>query len=184
MPQTVVLQIVSNGMLEKGKDPEFWKGYKAKVLQEITQGAMDTVRNAAARLWAHPSAGGIDQSWHMSVGENVGTFWNSKPYAYWLNYGVRPHKMRYLLLNNKGVYYLSDGTPAATIRMVSRETGEVTFRTITGKHLTESPAGPPWWHPGLPAQNFLEHGLQEYADFKLRKDLKGITVRILRKGGL
>lgn len=189
MSKLVTFQVVDNGLLAKTQDPAFWRAYRAQVIQEITMGAMDTIRDSSAKLWAHSTGGGIDQSWHSRTDPDrgIGHVWNSKPYAYWLNYGVQAHKMRYLLLNNRGIYFVTKYDPEtdtetvvrrAKIRLELREEGRSVIRTVTEESMAENPSGPPWWHPGLPKLGFMQAGLKQYRDFKLKNAYKGLTVRI------
>ncbi len=195
MSKVITFQVVDDGLLRKTVDPEFWRAYRVKVIREITQNAMATVQDRARALWAHPSGGGLDQSWFNRIDEarGVGTIWNGKPYAYYLNYGVMPHKMRYLLLNNRGAYYVTRVDPdtgmetqelQARVLITPHGGGEASIRTITERSINDNPSGPPWWHPGLPALEFLQNGLAYYRDFKLKKDFAGLTVRIFSSGGL
>lgn len=177
---TISFQVVSDGnVLSKLMlDPNFVKTYKAYILQEITEGALETIRTFAAGLWKNPSAGGIDQSWssRVDVAQGVGYIGNSKPYLYWQSVGVRPHKMVYLL-NADSAWYLKDGTKAVTIPL--KRDGETLFRVATSKQMLRSPGGPPWWHPGLAPKNILGRGMDLYRQTRLRTDFAGMLVRVL-----
>lgn len=184
-PITVTFQVVADGnWTAKFKDPNFWSTYKLYVIREITEGALDTVRKFAAGLWVNPSGGGLDQSWfsHYDVGRSLGFISNSKPYAYWLNYGVRPHRMAYLL-NAKNAWYLKDGTTkAVTIPLMVD--GKKTFRVMTAEHLKLPDGVGPWWHRGIDPNRFAEggflaEGMRRYVATRLQADYKGLMVRVL-----
>jgi hypothetical protein len=189
VPQTVTLQIVDNGLLRAG-NPETWRGFRTQLLREVTLGALTTIQEHASKLWKYPTGGGLDQSWMTRIDEDAGAgyVWNAKRYAYWLNYGVRPQKMRWLLLNSRNAFYLADGTRAAIVKLVLRDEGNKTiFRMITEKHLqyeVDDEGKRKWWHPGLEPKHFLERGMQHYAEFKLRRDYNGLIVRVLKEGRL
>jgi hypothetical protein len=178
----VTLQVTSDGnFLTKVQDPNFWRLYKAYVLQELTEGALETIRRFASRLWKNPSGGGLDQSWFSTYGIDRGTasIYNSKPYAYWLNNGIRPHRMSYLL-GARTAWYLPNGTKAALIPISTGPgKGDRVFRVITAKHLDLPDGVGPWWHKGRAGSQFLALGMEEYRNTKLRTDFDGLTVRLL-----
>lgn len=179
---SVTFQISSDtGFVGKFSDPEFWRGYRLYVLREITEKAMEVIRTHASTLWVNPT-GALDQSWfsRYDTGNELGFISNSKPYAYWLNTGVRPHKMVYLL-NSHNTYFLKDGTKAAVIpiRPAGKGRGHTVFRIATERQMTEHPSSKPWFHKGIAPKHFLEDGLTEYSEHHAQNDFEGLTVKIL-----
>lgn len=178
MPAITFQVVADHNFLARMADPRFWEVYKMYAIREITEGALATIRAYASRLWKNPSGGGLDQSWfsRYDVAKAMGYIGNTKPYAYWRSVGVRPHKMQYLL-NAHNAWYLRDGTKAVTIPLIID--GEKTFRVATAKHMLRNPGGPPWWHPGSEPTHFLEKGMEEYVQTKLRTDYEGLLIRVL-----
>jgi hypothetical protein len=188
-PITLTFQVVAQDeFIRKFADARFVDQYKLYVLREITEGALETIRRRASTLWKNPTSGGLDQSWHSRIDaqQGVGFIWNSKPYAYWQNVGVRPHKMVYLMNARNARDYIVvggetrhlPGGERAAIIPIARD-GKTTFRLAMTRHMTRNPGGPPWWHPGLAPKRFLEQGLQEYRDLRLRDDYAGLTIKVL-----
>lgn len=183
---TIVFQVIADrDFARKISDPNFMSVYKAYVIREITEGALETVRSYAAAMWAAPT-GGIDQSWFSNVdpARGLGFISNAKPYAYWLNYGVRPHKMTYLINahNAYDIFYSDGGNGRAAvipIKVRDRGSGGTIFRLATDRHMTRNPDGPPWWHPGIQPKHFLEEGMRQYREYKLRRDFEGVIIKIL-----
>lgn len=186
MPSVTIQVVSDHNFLTKLADPRFWEVYRMYVIREITEGALDTIRSYASRLWKNPSGGGLDQSWfsRYDLAKGMGFISNSKPYAYWQNVGVRPHKMVYLL-NAKNAWYLGhgplrEGAKAAIIPIKTGPgKGDVLFRTVTEEQMARNPGGPPWWHPGLAPKNFLEKGMEEFRQTKLKTTFDGLIVRVL-----
>jgi len=187
MPTTVVFQVVADqNWVQKFADPNFWQTYKLYVVREITEGAAEKIRGYAARLWKKNrglgsgglESGGLDQSWftRYDINKSMGMIINDKPYAYWLNYGIRPHKMMYLL-NSSRAWYMTDGSKAVTIPLIID--GEKTFRVASEREMKKDPAGKPWFHPGTEPKDFLRKGMEEYKDTQLRNDFKGLMIRVL-----
>lgn len=182
MPQ-VTFQVVSQGnFLSKMQDPAFVRAYRLYVLQEITEKAADVVRQHAARIWRNPT-NGIDQSWFTEIDPiaEVGSIQNSKPYAYWLNYGVRPHKMVYLLNahNAYEIRYADGKTGTAAVIPIRLDGGGTQFRIVTDRQMTQNPGGKPWFHKGITPKRFLEEGMATYVGQHLRDDYEGLIIRIL-----
>lgn len=191
---TVSFQVVDDkGFIGRFSDPNFWKTYKLYVLREITEKAAEVIRQHASRMWVRPT-GALDQSWftQLDTQAGVGSILNSKPYAYWLNYGVRPHKMVYLLNSEKARDFLMvpqrgggrrraqlpAGEKAVVIPLVPGK-GQTLFRIATTQQMLRNPGGPPWWHPGIEPKRFLEEGLQNYRDHHLKDDYEGLLIQIL-----
>lgn len=188
-PNTITFQVVAQeAFIRKFSDARFVEQYRLYVLREITEGALETIRRHASKLWKRPSAGGLDQSWFSRIDaqQGVGFIWNSKPYAYWQNVGVRPHKMVYLLnAHNANDYIMVGGVrrplpggERAAVIPIERD-GTTTFRLAMTRHMTRNPGGPPWWHPGLAPKRFLQEGLQQYRDLQLQDDYAGLTIKVL-----
>lgn len=182
-PITLTFQVVAQDeFIRKFADARFVDQYKLYVLREITEGALETIRRRASTLWKNPTSGGLDQSWHSRIDaqQGVGFIWNSKPYAYWQNVGVRPHRMSYLLnaRNARDIRY-ADGTTGRAAVIPIEKDGKKVFRMITSRHLLGPAGSGPWWHPGLAPKRFLEEGIQEYRDLQLQADYAGLTIKIL-----
>lgn len=176
---TVTFQVVQDhNFLTRLADPRFWEAYKMYVVREVTEGALATIRTYASRLWKNTSGGGLDQSWfsRYDMAKGMGFISNSKPYSYWLNTGVRPHKMVYLL-NGNNAWFLADGTKAVTIPLMID--GKKEFRVATERAMLRNPGGPPWWHPGITPKQFLEKGMDEFRETKLKTTFEGLIVRVL-----
>lgn len=181
MPSITFQVVAQDDFLRKMADPRFWETYKMYVVREITEGALATIRTYASRLWKNPSGGGLDQSWssQYDIGRAMGSITNSKPYAYWLNTGVRPHRMTYLL-NAHNAWYMADGTKAAVIPIkTGAGKADTVFRVVTARHMSLPDGVKPWWHRGIVPKNFLELGMEEYRQTRLRTDFEGLTVRVL-----
>jgi len=178
MPTVTIKVVADHNFIAKFKDPVFWARYKLYVVREITEGALDTIRTYAASLWKHSQGTGLDHAWttRYDVARSLGFISNKRPYAYWQNVGVRAHKMIYLLEGN-AAWYLRDGSKAVTIPLVID--GEKTFRIATARQMTQNPGGPPWFHPGLAAKQFLEKGMDEYVATRLQADYRGLLIRVL-----
>lgn len=76
------------------------------------------------------------------------------------NYGVRKHKMKYLQKATR------------PIPIKDKTTGEIVFRWASAKSMRKRGS---WTHPGLPATNFFETGVENLKkDFRqrLRKEFK------------
>lgn len=179
----VTFQVVSQGnFMSKFRDPNFWRTYRLYVLQEITEKAAEVVRQHAARVWRNPT-GALDQSWFSTIDPValVGSIQNSKPYAYWLNYGVRPHKMVYLLnaRNAYEIYYADGRSGKAAVIPIRLAGGGTQFRIVTERQMTQNPGGKPWFHKGITPKRFLEEGTKTYVDHHLRDDYQGLVIRVL-----
>lgn len=182
---TISFQVVSDGnVLSKlMTDPNFVKTYKAYVLQEITEGALETIRTFAAGLWKNPSGGGLDQSWYsrVDVERGVGSISNSKPYSYWLDRGVRPHRQTYLL-NSQNAWTV--GGKKMAVIPIKTDSGETIFRVATSEHMRRPAGVGPWWHRGIDPNRFAEggflaEGMRRYVDTRLRRDFQGLLIRVL-----
>lgn len=168
--------------ISKFSDPQFWQVYKLYVLREITEKASEVIRTHASRMWKDPT-GALDQSWftRIDAANGVGSILNSKPYSYYLNYGIRAHKMTYLL-NAHNAYWMQSSlghVQKIAVIPLKLKDGSRIFRVATSRQMMQNPGGPPWWHPGIEPKRFLEGGLQDYKDQHLQRDFKGLTIKIL-----
>lgn len=180
---TVVFQVVSNkDFLAKFSDPNFMTRYRHYVLREITEKASEVVRQHANKMWANPT-GALADSWFTRIDPitEVGFISNSKPYAYWLNYGVRPHRMRYLL-HAENSFFLQSGDKAVVIPL--KKDGKRIFRIATSAHMRLPDSAKPWWHKGIEPKHFLEDGMEQYRKEHLQADYEGLTIKILDLGSI
>lgn len=98
------------------------------------------------------------KSWKVTVDGNILKITNLMPYTYWLNDGVRPHVMTYLL-NGKHTQRHAFGKYAYWGRTPVPIPGAAGFffRTPT----PASFAAGKWKHPGTIGSHFLEKSLSE-----------------------
>lgn len=171
----------SKGLARKLSSPSAWAAYKKAALQTVTEGAKAVIQQYGAGLWKNPT-GALDSSWFTSYDfeKGSGTIYNTKHYAYWLNFGVRRHQMTYLL-NGETSSYLAWGKypyeARRPIPLVEANGGRI-FRRAT----TEDMIAGKWWHPGFPALHFLEKGAKEYEATRMPRDLDGLFARMFQGG--
>jgi len=159
--------------------PSVWAAYKQSVLEKVTLGAKSAIQSQASKLWKKPT-GALDNSWFSRVEGDKGIIWNSKSYAYWLNYGVRPHSMTYLLNSDVKTYlawgqYPYQAHPAIPLQI----SGNLAFRRPTAEALR---AGK-WYHPGFPPYSFVENGLEYYKTNLMPNDVSGLLISSIETGG-
>lgn len=164
---------VNNSMADAAlrlADPEFRAAYLKAILQEMSNEAPGAVSSWIAKNQPFNSRTG----WAVSkwkgefVGDKSIKITSLVPYVYWLNYGVRPHQMVYLL-NSPFRTYFAFGHPyqaRAPIPIVKGWTkahgkgvaGMTMFRRPTEKSMAEGK----WRHPGYAGKHFLEKALVDY----------------------
>ncbi len=158
-------------------NPPAWQAYKRNVLEKVTLQAKAAIQSEAARAWKRPT-GSLDNSWFSRVDPSTGrgVIWNSKAYAYHLNYGVRPHAMTYLL-NSTPRTYMAWGTYPYQAKppIPLRVSGGLLFRRVTAEAIR---AGK-WHHPGFPPYSFVENGIEWYRINQMPRDISGLLVEVV-----
>lgn len=167
----------SHRMLTALTKPAVWHAYKMHTLKAITEGAKSSIQHHAASLWKNPT-GQLDNSWFTKYdfGRMVGTIYNTKHYAYYLNFGVRPHQMTYLL-NAKVKTYMAWGQYPYQARSAIpvQIDGNLGFRRPT----VEAMQAGKWQHPGYPGKSFVEHGMDLYKTNLMPQDVSGLLVKVI-----
>ena len=109
----------------------------------------------------HSQTGMAIKSWKVTPDGNALRITNLMPYTYWLNYGVRPHKMTYLL-NNAMAKKMAFGKYAYWGRLAVPLNGSagLFFRSATVKSMETGK----WFHPGYTGTQFLEKSLTAFVE--------------------
>lgn len=159
--------------------PEVWRAYKLKILETITLQAKGVIQAQTAKLWKNPT-GQLDNSWFSRVDASSGrgTIWNSKAYAYWLNFGVRPHSMTYLLNSDERTYmawgrYPYQARPPIPLKVQNG----LLFRRVT----VEAIQAGKWRHPGFAPYSFVENGMEWYRTNQMPRDISGLLVNVIEE---
>lgn len=157
-------------------NPAAWAAYRQKVLRQITEQAKAAIQRHASGLWKNPT-GLLDNSWFTSYSGNTGTIYNTKQYAYWLNFGVRPHQMTYLLNSDERTYmawgrYPFQARPPIPLKIA----GNRLFRRAT----IEGMQAGKWRHPGFTALSFVENGMEWYRTNQMPRDVSGLLVEVIQ----
>lgn len=161
--------------------PQVWLAYKERVLQTITEGMKSAIQQNAAALWKRPT-GQLDNSWFTKYdfGSMTGTIYNTKHYAYYLNFGVRPHQMTYVLNSPLRTYRAwGKGTYQAHPAIPLHVNGGTFFRRPT---IEQIQAGK-WRHPGYPGKAFVEHGVDYYRTNIMPSEISGLLVKMVESQG-
>lgn len=154
------------------QDPHFRAAYLKAILNEI---ASDAGAPAAIASWiAHNQpfqsrTGFATSKWKAHFeGDSSVRITSLMPYTYWLNYGVRPHQMIYLLNVPWRTYYAFGHVyqarcPIPIVKGWTKAQGKgvasmTRFRRPTEKAMAEGK----WRHPGYTGKHFLEKALTEY----------------------
>lgn len=206
MPVVTVQIAADANFTVKFRDPDFWRQYKAFAIREVTEGALKTIKSYSSKLWQNPT-GALDQSWFTRYEQDAGLgfVFNTKPYGMYLNYGVRPHRMSYLL-HAKDAFYLvpqpgkwlrkrqAEVSPEDIARGAQKYAvipirtggakGGVIFRMATSEHMDRASRVAPWWHRGIKPMGFLEAGMNAYVQDELRGTFEGLLVRVLGAQGV
>jgi hypothetical protein len=170
----------SQALAAQLQSPAAWRAYRERCLQMVTEGVKASVQKNAAWRWKTPTAGGLDSSWFTQYdGTNKAVVYNTKHYARYLNDGVRPHQMTYLL-NSEVRTYLAWGKHPYQARasIPMNVSGNLIFRRPT----VEAMAAGKWRHPGYPAQSFVEHGIEDYRTNLMPREIAGLIVQIMGGG--
>ena len=158
------------------KDPEFRAAYLRAILDEIASdaGAPAAIASWIAKNQPFQSRSGAATaaalgSWRGDpISDSSVRITSLKPYTYWLNYGVRPHQMIYLL-NAPFRDYFAFGhvyqarCPIPIVKGWTKAQGKgVAGMTIFRRPTEKSMAEGKWRHPGYTGRHFLEKALTEY----------------------
>lgn len=154
------------------QNPEFRAAYFRAILDEI---ASDAGAPAAIASWIAKNkpfesrTGSATSSWRAKVvGDSSVRITSRMPYTYWLNYGVRPHQMVYLLNVPWRTYYAFGHVyqarcPIPIVKGWTKAHGKgVASMTIFRRPTEKSMAEGKWRHPGYAGKHFLEKALTEY----------------------
>lgn len=157
------------------QNPELRAAYFRTILDEIARddGAPQAIASWIAQNNPFQSrTGSATSSWRAVVeGSSSVRITSRMPYTYWLNYGVRPHQMVYLLNVPFRTYYafghvyqarcpipIPNIKGAWTKAQGKGQAGMTSFRRPTEKSMAEGK----WRHPGYTGKHFLEKALTEY----------------------
>lgn len=172
------------GVLSRFSKPEVWEAYARRVVQAITEECKATIQGTAENKFRNPT-GAAANAWntHYDVTSNIGRITNSKPYVYYLNVGVRRQQMTWLLNTPMraysmwrsgrllGVYWARAPIP------LKNAAGGTIFRRATAKSMVEGK----WIHPGIPAMNFVEEGVEDFKLNRLPELFGDMTVSFIRE---
>ena len=167
----------SQRMMTALTKPAVWAAYRDKVLHQITEQAKGAIQRQASMGWKNPT-GQLDNSWFTSYSGNTGTVYNSKAYAYWLNFGVQRHQMLYLLNSDERTYmawgrYPYQARPPIPLRV----SGNIVFRRAT----VEAMQAGKWMHPGFAPMSFVENGMKWYQTNQMPSDISGLLVQVIEQ---
>ena len=161
-------------------NPNTWAAYRAHMLQLVTEGAKASIQRYASALWKRPT-GQLDSSWFTKYDmyRGIGTIYNTKKYAYWLNFGVREHQMTYLLGTETKTYMAWGKYPYQAKKPVGpmNVSGGQIFRRVT----PEAMRAGKWMHPGYSPYNFVGYGMLEYERTQMPKDVKGLLFKTVKE---
>jgi hypothetical protein len=169
---------------QRMQDPEFRAAYIRMILDEIASdsefGASASIASWIAKHQPFQSrTGSATSSWRASIESDSSVRITSRmPYTYWLNHGVRPHQMVYLLNVPWRTYYAFGHVYQArcpiplpvikgawTKAQGKGQAGMTIFRRPTEKSMAEGK----WRHPGYTGKHFLEQALTEYVQAVMKR---------------
>lgn len=143
---------------QKLQDPSFRKAYMSKILQEIAVQAPAYISRWIVEHNPFVSrTGSAANKWRAEIQDSKVQIGSLMPYTQWLNNGVRPHQMTYLLngpLKQQQAFgkYAFLGRSAVPIRTAFG----TAFRVPSEKAMLLGK----WRHPGRKATNFFEQSLE------------------------
>lgn len=150
--------------VEKFADPKFRKHYLDHLLHEMSLSIPGAIASWIQKTQPfNVNTGDTTARWRAQItGDRSLHVTALHAYYYWLNYGVRPHQMIYLLNAELRTYtcfghpYL--GRAYIPIRSSHLKGASVVFRRPTEKAM----AAGKWRHPGYTGRHFLENALEDY----------------------
>jgi hypothetical protein len=160
------------------QNPNTWAAYRAHMLRLVTEGAKATIQRYASTLWKKPT-GQLDSSWFTKYSEHnsTGMIYNTKSYAYWLNFGVRPHQMTYLLNDKVKTYQAWGKYPyEGKVPVPINSSDGLLFRRVTAEGMR---AGK-WMHPGYSPYNFVGYGMLEYERTEMPREIEGLLFETVK----
>jgi len=167
LPSIVLRVRDPNGVLRSLTNREWWTRYRDHVLRTIELELPAFVSTFVANGNFFTSrTGNAVRSFRARAGTRNVVLWSVAEYLQYLNYGVRPHQMRYLLNAEVRDYLAFSLYPYRAAAPIPIKVGAGTiFRRATVKGMQEGK----WMHPGLEPQNFMEKAIEAYlADFNSR----------------
>lgn len=163
-------------------NPVVWQAYKLRVLNLITEGVKSSIQRNAANGWRNPT-GALDNAWFTTINPSsmTGRVVNTKKYAYYQNFGVKPHQMTYVLNSELRTYaaWGGKGTYQARPPIPMHVNGGILFRRPT---LEQIQAGK-WQHPGYPGKSFVQHGVEDYRTNIMPAEISGLLLKIVENNG-
>lgn len=156
----------------KMQNPEFRQAYVQHVLNQMARedGAPAAIASWIAKNQPFQSrTGSATSNWRATPeGSSSIRITSRMPYTYWLNYGVRPHQMIYLLNVPYRTYYafghVYQGRAFIPIcKGWTKGQGKgVASMTIFRRPTEKAMAQGKWKHPGYTGKHFLEAALADY----------------------
>ena len=142
----------------KMQNPEFRQAYMSKILQEISlQAPIYITRWINEHNPFVSRTGAAATRWKAKVVDNRVEVGSLMPYTTWLNNGVRPHQMTYLLNGPLKPKIAFGKYPYLGRSAVPMKTAFGTaFRVPSEKAMMLGK----WRHPGRKATNFFEQSLE------------------------
>lgn len=164
-PNTSMPQVAA-----KMQDPAFRAAYLQHVLKEVELELPGHVSSWIAKTQPFNSRTGWAVSKWTAKQEGSGSIRLTSlvPYVYWLNYGVRPHQMVYLLNTPIRQYYAFGHAyfaraPIPIVKGWTKAHGKgVASQTIFRRATEKAMAQGKWRHPGYQGRHFLEAALTYY----------------------
>jgi len=160
-----MLRIYLKPLYSKKMREKFEKILDKRLKYNLARAGVKRIKEAQKQ--ANPNGKGvrIRKGVNYTIGRRSVTFYLSQLGGYH-NYGVRRHKMKYLMKAKR------------PIPIRDKKTGEIVFRWASKKSMRKRGS---WTHPGLKPQKFLEKGLSDLKqDFKKR--LRQQVRKYLSKG--
>jgi len=190
MPEFRII-VDRKGKVNRLRNPEVWKAYQKRVVWSVTEEAKTFISRTAESSFKNPT-GGVANAWSTSFNDVTmqGNIRNSKPYAYYLNAGIKRQQMTWLLNTPVREYevwrhrrrFVPYGTSGATVHKYTAQApiplkvgGGTIFRRATAKSMQEGK----WMHPGIAPMEFVERGLEAFKRERLPELFKDITVELL-----
>lgn len=171
------------GNVDRLSRPEVWEAYSRKLVRAITEEAKGYIQRAASSMFKNPT-GALSNAWSTAYDDiaNVGYIKNAKPYAYYLNVGVRRQQMTWLLGTEMREYTIwrrgkAIGTYFAHAPVPIKVGGIMIFRRPSEKGMAEGK----WMHPGITAKKFVEWGIARFTYERLGELSKDVTISLIER---